>query len=78
MNSKPLTSPTFSTQIRSFVYAGSVHRKFVKDFTEIALPLNDFVQKDKELDWLNPTIEAIDTLNTLKSKFVEAPLLALS
>lgn len=50
---------------------------FIKDFSKIARPLNNCPQKDKELDWLNSTIEALDAFDTSKSKLVESPMRAL-
>lgn len=40
--------------------------------------INEFLQKDKELDWSHTTTEALDVFNKLKSELVEPPVLALT
>lgn len=66
-----------SVLMRSFLDACNVDRKFFKDFFKNALPLNDYLPKNKELGWLDPMTEGLDIFNTLKSKLAEATELAL-
>lgn len=68
---------TKSTQKGSFLCACNLYRKFMKKFFKIALSLNDYLQKDNELDWQKPTTEAPDVFNTLRYKLLEPSVLAL-
>lgn len=46
---------TDSTLMRSFLKESSVYRRFIKVLSRTARCFNYFVQKDKKLDWLDPT-----------------------
>lgn len=56
-----------------FLVASNLYRRFIKDLFEIAQQLNDCRRKEKEIDWLDSTTEALNALKTLLSKMV-APL----
>lgn len=55
-----------------------MHRRFVKDFSRIAWPPHDFLQKDRELDWQDTITEALNASDRFKSKLLEPPMLARS
>lgn len=59
---------TESTQMRSFLNACANFRRFFKDFSKLALPFSDHLQRSMELDLTDPTTEALDAFITLKSK----------
>lgn len=48
-----------------------------KTSEKIAWPLNDYLRKDKERDWLGPTTTAVDVFVKLKRKLVESLVVAL-
>ena len=60
--------------VRSFHGLASFYRRFVKDFSTIASPLNDIVGKNVEFKWESEQEKAF---NTLKEKLTNAPILAL-
>lgn len=47
---KTFTFPRTLTQVRSFLGACNVYRRFVKGFARIARPLTDMTRKDAEPD----------------------------
>ncbi|XP_066324002.1 uncharacterized protein [Miscanthus floridulus] len=56
------------------VSADGFYRRFVKDFSTIAAPLNNLTKKDVPFKWGNEQDQAF---NELKTKLCEAPLLQL-
>lgn len=68
---------TDSTQLRSFMDPCNMFRRFIKSSCKIARSLGDYLLTSKELDWLDPTTEARDTLNTIKSGWVQPLVVAL-
>jgi len=60
--------------VRSFHGLASFYRRFVKDFSTIASPLNDVVKKNLEFKWES---QQEKPFNTLKEKLTNAPILAL-
>lgn len=68
---------TDSKQMRWFWSACNVFKRFIKYITKTAQPLNDYLGKDMELDWLDPTTEALQTFCTWKSVMVHPPVFAL-
>lgn len=48
---KTTVLPTDSTQMTSFLCACSVHRRFIENFSKVTVPINDYLRKDKVLDW---------------------------
>jgi len=67
-------TPTNVSEVRSFHGLASFYRKFVKDFSTIATPLNPIVKKDVVFKWGQDQIEAFESL---KEKLTKAPILAL-
>ena len=60
--------------VRRFIGLASFFRRFVKDFSLIARPLTDLLKKQFQWKW---TDEHTSAFETLKSKLIERPLLAL-
>lgn len=66
--------PTNVHEIRRFLGLASYFRKFIKDFATIAKPLSSLTRKDVEFCWKSNQELAFETL---KSKLVERPVLAV-
>ena len=69
--------PRTLTQVRSFLGACNVYRRFVKDFSKIAKPLTDMTRKDAKPDYANPTEAQLTAFETLKARLVSPPILSL-
>lgn len=54
----------------------SYYRKFVKNFSIIAKPLHELLKLDNKVDWHNLDDRVRNAFETLKSKLMEAPILA--
>ena len=67
-------TPTTVGQVRSFHGLAGFYRRFVKDFSTIACPLNELTKKNVPFVWGNAQQKAFDDL---KRKLTEAPLLVL-
>lgn len=61
-------------EVRQFLGLASYFRRFVKGFGEIARPLTALLKKDVRWQWGN---DEAKSLEILKSKLIERPLLAL-
>ena len=64
-------------EVRSFLGLRNVYRKFVKDFTKIATPLNKKLNKGQPTKWESLTDEEMTAFETLKDKLVKPPILTL-
>jgi hypothetical protein len=67
-------TPKTVTQVRSFLGLAGFYRRFVKDFSTIAAPLNELTKKDVPFVWRDAQESAF---TTLKDKLTHAPLLQL-
>ena len=67
-------TPTNISQVRSFHRLASFYRRFIKDFSSIAAPLNEIVKKNVGFNWGDAQEHAF---NLLKDKLCDAPLLVL-
>ena len=79
-NSKAFAKAVFPrtiTQIRSFLGAANVYRRFVQKYSDIARPLNSMLRKDAEPDWANPTEEQTKVFETLKVRLISPQILPL-
>src|SRR5437016_1370401 len=76
---KDLKIPTTVREVRSILGLCSYYRKFVKDFSKIAKPLNELLKKNKDNEERNPKIEWNEerqkAFETLKRQLIEAPTL---
>ena len=69
--------PRNTTQLRSFLGAANVYRRFVTGYSGIARPLNAMLRKDAETDWDSPTNDEIEVFEAIKRKLVTPPILGL-
>ena len=64
--------PKTQKHVRSFLGMANYYRRFIKNFSQIANPLNQLLQKDKKFRWTEDCQKAFDIL---KSKLLSAPVL---
>ncbi|KAD5318292.1 hypothetical protein E3N88_18238 [Mikania micrantha] len=66
--------PTTPTKIRSFLGLAGYYRRFISNFSKIALPLTKLTQKSEPFVWTQKQEEAFQTL---KQRLCNAPILTL-
>ena len=66
--------PTNVTEVRSFMGLAGYYRRFVKDFSRIAIPLTQLTRKNVPFEW-NEKREK--SFQVLKKRLVSAPILTL-
>ncbi|KAJ9538003.1 hypothetical protein OSB04_030736 [Centaurea solstitialis] len=66
--------PKSPSEVRSFLGLAGYYRKFIKDFSRIAIPLTALTKKNIEFKWDKDQEEAF---TTLKERLCSAPILAL-
>ena len=66
--------PTSVKQVRSFLGFGNFYRRFIRNFANLARPLNDLLKKDIKFNW---TQECQNSFETLKKRFTEEPVLMM-
>ncbi|KAD7476987.1 hypothetical protein E3N88_00123 [Mikania micrantha] len=66
--------PTTPTEIRSFLGLEGYYRRFISNFSKIALPLTKLTQKSEPFVWTQKQEEASQTL---KQRLCNAPILTL-
>jgi len=71
---KEWPAPENVNQVRSFHGLTGFYRRFVKDFSTIATPLNELTKKGVAFKWREPQEIAFQEL---KKRLTEAPLLVL-
>ena len=71
---KSFAPPSNVTEVRSFLGLTSFYRKFIKNFAEIAKPLNKLTQKYSRFVW---TVEANEAFETFKALLCKEPILKL-
>ena len=79
-NTKAFADCRFSRnmkQMRSFLGAANVYRRFIKNFSGIAKPLNSMLKKDAKPNWHEPTHEARAAFEFFKEQLVAPAVLAL-
>ncbi|KAD7478331.1 hypothetical protein E3N88_01467 [Mikania micrantha] len=67
-------TPRTPTEIRQFLGQAGYYRRFIKNFSKIALPLTTLTQKNQSFIWGSQQEEAFQLL---KHKLCHAPILAL-
>ena len=66
--------PTTVKQVRSSLGFGNFYRRFIKKFSELAMPLNSLLKKNMEFVWTEECQKAFDML---KKQFMEEPVLMM-
>jgi len=69
---KDFSRPTTVTKIRSFLGLASYYRKFIKNFSQIAKPMNQLVKKDEPFEWTEKQEESFEKL---KQALITVPIL---
>jgi hypothetical protein len=69
---KKFPQPQNLTQLRGFLGLASYYRRFIKDFSKIANPLNKLLKKNTPYRWTNSQQQAFEHL---KNCLVSAPIL---
>ena len=67
-----ISPPRNTTQLRSFLGLAGYYRKFIKNFSETARPLNQLLHKDTAYEWSHECQKAFDEL---KWRLVTTPIL---
>ncbi|KAI3814120.1 hypothetical protein L1987_18867 [Smallanthus sonchifolius] len=67
-------APRTPTEVRQFLGLAGYYRRFIENFSKIALPLTTLTQKDKKFDWTDKQESAFQLL---KQKLCSAPILSL-
>ncbi|RDX69248.1 Retrovirus-related Pol polyprotein from transposon 17.6, partial [Mucuna pruriens] len=67
-----LPNPTSVREVRSFLGHASFYKRFIKNFSKIALPLSKLLQKDVEFVFNKECIQAFEEL---KTKLISTPIL---
>ena len=60
-------------QVRSFLGLVGYYRKFIKEFSNIAAPLNQLLEKNKLFEW---TAECAEAYEMLKAVLIQQPVVA--
>ncbi|XP_075492370.1 uncharacterized protein LOC142530420 [Primulina tabacum] len=71
---KKWSIPKTVLEVRSFLGLAGYYRRFIADFSKIALPLTSLTRKSIKFEW---TIECQQAFQTLKDKLTSAPVLVL-
>ncbi|KAM1168101.1 hypothetical protein EV2_030823 [Malus domestica] len=67
-----LIAPTSVKRFRSFLGHAGFYRRFIKDFSKIAKPLSNLLQKDVTFEF---NLEYLSSFNTLKKLLTSAPII---
>ncbi|KAI3744455.1 hypothetical protein L1987_57536 [Smallanthus sonchifolius] len=67
-------APRTPTEVRQFLGLAGYYRRFIENFSKIALPLTTLTQKDKKFDWIDKQESAFQLL---KQKLCSALILSL-
>src|SRR5699024_6537812 len=65
--------PKNAKQVKSFLGLASYYRKFIKNFSQIAKPLNDLLKQNVKFEW-NPICD--EAFQVLKSRLISPPILS--
>ena len=67
-------APTTTKQVRSFLGFGNFYRRFIRKYSDIAQPMNELLQKDRQFEW---TPETQTAFKELKRQFTSEPVLIM-
>ena len=62
------------TEVRSFMGLAGYYRRFVKDFSKLAVPLTQLTRKGQPFEWNS---ERESAFHELKTRLTTAPILTL-
>ncbi|KAJ4954358.1 hypothetical protein NE237_011141 [Protea cynaroides] len=68
-------APKNVSEIRSFLGLAEFYRRFVEDYSKITVPLTSLTKKGEKFIW---TDECEECFQTLKTRFISAPILTIS
>ncbi|GMH17778.1 hypothetical protein Nepgr_019619 [Nepenthes gracilis] len=66
--------PTSVTEVRSFLGLAGYYRRFVENFSQIAVPLTQLTKKDAKFEW---TKDCEESFQTLKDRLTSDPVLTI-
>ncbi|XP_073066007.1 uncharacterized protein [Primulina eburnea] len=66
--------PTTVSEVRSFLGLAGYYRRFISDFSKIALPLSNLTRKTVKFEW---SIDCQSAFQELKDRLTTAPVLSL-
>ncbi|KAA0051482.1 putative retrotransposon protein, identical [Cucumis melo var. makuwa] len=66
--------PISATEVRSFLGLAGYYRRFIEDFSRLALPLTALTRKNVKFEWSD---KCEQSFHELKKRLVTAPILAL-
>ena len=66
------STPTSVKEVQAFLGFANFYRRFICDYSNIAMPLTTLTRKNHQFNW---TIEADTTFHELRTKFIQAPIL---
>nr|GEV29689.1 DNA-directed DNA polymerase [Tanacetum cinerariifolium] len=69
-----LPHPTTVKGVRSFLCHADLYRRFIQDFSKIAIPMTHLLEKETPFVFSK---ECVDAFNILKKKLTEAPILVV-
>ena len=70
---KEWKSPKSTKQVQQFLGLANYYRRFIQNFSEIAAPLSQLTKKETVFKW---TAECQESMDTIKHKLCEPPILA--
>jgi len=65
-------TPNTLKEVQAFLGFANFYRRFICDYSKIAVPLTALTQKNQQFEW---TLHAQDAFNELRSRFLQAPVL---
>jgi len=66
--------PSTTKQVRSFLGFGNFYRRFIRNYSNVARPMNELLQKNRQFEWTPEVQKAFDEL---KKIFTEEPILMM-
>ncbi|KAL0561654.1 hypothetical protein IC582_002094 [Cucumis melo] len=66
--------PSTVTEVRSFLGLTGYYRRFVEEFSKLAIPLTNLTKKDSKFEWTN---KCEQSFQELKKRLVSSPILTL-
>ena len=64
-----LPTPSSKREVRKFIGMVGHYRKFIKNFSDVVLPLTDFLKKEKKFQWSVECEEACHKIKSILTKY---------